>query len=312
MRTSPRAPEGSGGSVDRCRSGRWRDYLSSQTELSSSVRLPSADEALDVRLGARDRLGIDERAAVGMSARIMSWACSHSGFEASSVAAFGLLHERVEPSFLYANSGFGLLAGVIEERGVEEVVRPGPVAGPADEPHRVLPGGLILEVSGGPRLRLRIRLEARPPRGRAGSPGRCPSGPACTAGTPRTDTRSRTSSGRRDAGLGDQGLGLLGSYAGRFSSLANVVGGIQVFGRGVVVAAVERVDELLAVDRVADRLADLGVVERLVASRFMPRWNRLQPSPAVDDLELRCRPGRAAMSIGSMVWRGRCRPPGAR
>ncbi len=68
-------------------------------------------------------------------------------------------------------------------------------------------------------------------------------------------------------------------------------------------ARIERVDVRLPVDGVADRLADVDVVERLVVGRLVHRRSaEVARLAAVDDLELRCRDLSASMSFGAIVW----------
>ena len=107
----------------------------------------------------------------------------------------------------------------------------------------------------------------------------------------------------RQAGLGDQRLGLLRRRRSggprpwpRRSSAASRCGD-----DGEVIAAVERVDQVLAVDRVADGLADLGIVERLVGL-VHPEVEEVAALAALDDLQ-----GRVALhgrDVGRVHDRG--------
>ena len=75
-------------------------YLSSQTEFSSSVRLPAPTKPLTYAWAAAGGVELTS-GTVGRSAAIRSWAFSQSVFAVGRIGRrFGVLHGLVEASFL--------------------------------------------------------------------------------------------------------------------------------------------------------------------------------------------------------------------
>ena len=183
-----------------------RRYLSSQTsvKISSSV----GDGTKPFTYAAPAAGSCPRRSGPSACRRAMkSWAFPVGllgrGVGRASASSMACVHVVV----LVRELRFGRrLAAVAEERRVQEVVDAEPVAVPADEPRRVVPGGLGVQVVGFHVAVFGFGLKPTASRSRRMA-SNSPFGSGMYGRVRRTGTRSRTQV--RLAGLGDQGLGLL-------------------------------------------------------------------------------------------------------
>ena len=170
---------------------------------------------------------------------------------------------------------------------------------------------------GDARLLQVLRVEVRVRRRYAGDRDARPcAGPAAASGRSCCCPRSRcgrgtSASGLRIAGLGEQAAWPCPGRTGTDRSCLRAddhVGGSTWVSGGLSVLAAEHLDDVVAVDRVAERLPDLGVGQRLVVVRR---------GGVVDDVRVgatRCRrwsgsgPSSPA-ARGAATAAGRCRTP---
>ncbi len=112
------------------------------------VQVAGSKEALDVGTRCRRRLGVHERhRRVGHAPGCPGRSPMRSSRRPRRAPTSPSENALLSSGGPYANSVFGLPAVAVEERRAEEVVGSGPVAGPAEEPHRVLPDGLVRQVA---------------------------------------------------------------------------------------------------------------------------------------------------------------------